>query len=47
MENRSIILKALDLYEMKGFDFIDTYIIQHSVAGSCKNISTFDKGYTS
>ena len=43
IENRSIILKALDLYEEKNIDFIDAYLVSHSVKNNCDTIFTFDR----
>lgn len=45
IENRSIILKALDLYEEKNIDFIDAYLASHSVKNNCDTVFTFDKDF--
>ena len=45
IENRHIILRALDLYEEKNIDFIDAYLISHSVKNNCTIIFTFDKDF--
>ena len=45
IENRRIILRALDLYEEKNIDFIDAYLVSHSVKNNCTIIFTFDKDF--
>ncbi len=45
IENRSIILRALDLYEEKNIDFIDAYLASHSIKNNCNTIITFDKDF--
>jgi len=45
IENRSIILKALDLYEEKNIDFIDAYLASHSIKNNCDTVFTFDKDF--
>ena len=43
IENRQVILRALDLYEEKNIDFIDAYLASHSVKNNCDTIFTFDR----
>lgn len=43
IENRQVILKALDLYEEKNIDFIDAYLASHSVKNNCDTIFTFNR----
>jgi len=45
IENRQVILGALDLYEEKNIDFIDAYLASHSVKNNCDTIFTFDKDF--
>ena len=45
MENRQVILRALDLYEEKNIDFIDAYLASHLVKNNCSTIFTFDSDY--
>ncbi|MBC8387312.1 MAG: PIN domain-containing protein [Actinobacteria bacterium] len=43
IENRQVILRALDLYEEKNIDFIDAYLASHSVKNNCDTVFTFDR----
>ena len=45
IENRQVILGALDLYEEKNIDFIDAYLASHSVKNNCDTVFTFDKDF--
>lgn len=45
IENRQVILRALDLYEEKNIDFIDAYLASHSVKNKCDTIFTFDRDF--
>lgn len=45
IENRSIILRALDLYEEKNIDFIDAYLASHSIKNNSNTVATFDKDF--
>ncbi len=45
IENRGVILRALDLYEEKKIDFIDAYMACHAQKNNCDTISTFDKDF--
>jgi len=45
MENRQIILRALDLYEEKNIDFIDAYLASHLAKNNCSTVFTFDSDY--
>jgi len=45
IENRQVILRALDLYEEKNIDFIDAYLASHSVKNNCDTIFTFDRDF--
>ena len=45
IENRSIVLRALDLYEEKNIDFIDAYLAYHLKKNNCDTIFTFDKSF--
>ena len=45
IENRQVILRALDLYEEKNIDFIDAYLASHSVKNNCDTVFTFDKDF--
>ena len=45
IENRQVILGALDLYEEKNIDFIDAYLASHSIKNNCDTVFTFDKDF--
>lgn len=45
IENRVVILRALDLHEEKNIDFIDAYVTCHAQKKHCDLISTFDKDF--
>lgn len=45
IENRQVVLKALDLYEEKNIDFIDAYLVSHSVKNNCDTVFTFDRDF--
>ena len=45
IENRSIILRALDLYEEKNIDFTDAYLASHFIKNNCNTVATFDKDF--
>ena len=45
IENRQVILGALDLYEEKNIDFIDAYLASHLEKNNCDTIFTFDRDF--
>lgn len=45
MENRAVILEALELYKEKNLDFTDAYTASHMKKASCTKICTFDNDF--
>lgn len=45
VENRSIILEALEIYEGNNFDFTDAYLACHARKYSVKKIFSFDNDF--
>ncbi|MEA2015323.1 MAG: PIN domain-containing protein [Actinomycetota bacterium] len=45
IENRRVVLKALDFYEEKNIDFIDAYIAGHMAKNNCSKIFSFDSDF--
>jgi len=45
LENRLIILSALNLYEKNNIDFVDAYLASHAKKNGCDQIVTFDKDF--
>lgn len=45
IENRSLVLEAINIYREKGLDFTDAYLAAHMKKAGCKNICTFDSDF--
>jgi predicted nucleic acid-binding protein len=42
MENRTIVLDAIAIYQERGLDFTDAYVAAHMKKSECRRICTFD-----
>jgi len=42
IENRTLILEAVNIYKEKGLDFTDAYLAAHMKKTGCRKICTFD-----
>jgi uncharacterized protein len=45
IENRQVVLRAMDLYEDKNIDFIDAYVVSHMAKNNCSAIFSFDNDF--
>jgi predicted nucleic-acid-binding protein len=45
VENKSIIIEALEIYDEKNIDFTDAYMACHARKASCNKIFSFDKDF--
>ena len=45
VENKSIIIEALDIYHDKNIDFTDAYMACHARKAGCNKIFSFDKDF--
>ncbi len=46
VENKSIIIEALDIYHDKNIDFTDAFMACHARKAGCNKIFSFDKDFT-
>lgn len=46
VENKSIIIEALEIYDEKNIDFTDAYMACHAKKAGCNKIFSFDKDFT-
>ncbi|MCJ7472731.1 MAG: type II toxin-antitoxin system VapC family toxin [Actinobacteria bacterium] len=46
VENKSIIVEALEIYNEKNIDFTDAYMACHARKAGCNKLFSFDKDFT-
>lgn len=46
VENKSIIVEALEIYNEKNIDFTDAYMACHARKAGCNRLFSFDKDFT-
>ena len=46
VENKSIIIEALEIYNDKNIDFTDAYMACHARKAGCNRLFSFDKDFT-
>ena len=46
VENKSIIIEALEIYNEKNIDFTDAYMACHARKAGCNRLFSFDKDFT-